>query len=71
MVGPTIHMDNGHYYAVTTALKHNKCNSLITVNATSYGLYSVQLVLAQNFHSKANPAIDAAASSQNRALAIA
>ena len=56
-----VNTDNGHYYAGHTASEHNKCNSLITVS-TKCGLYSVELLLAQNFHSKANPAIDAAAS---------
>ena len=54
-------MDNSHYYAVPTARKHNKYNSLITVSAKC-GQYSVKLVLARNSHSKVNPAIDAAAS---------
>ena len=27
-----VNMDNGHYYAVPSAWKHNKCNSLITVS---------------------------------------
>ena len=56
-----VNTDNSHYYAGHTASEHNKCNLLITVS-TKCGLYSVEFLLAQNFHSKANPAIDAAAS---------
>ena len=53
-----VNTDNGHYYTVPTACKHNKCNSLIMVS----GLYPIELVHARNFYSKANPAIGAAAS---------
>ena len=59
-----VNTDNGHYYSVCTACKYynNKCQSLIFTKRSVQNVAQIELVLAQNFHSKANPAIDAAAS---------
>ena len=54
-------LDNGHYYAVRTACKHNKCNN---GQCKMWSITQVELLLqsARNFYSKSNPTIDAAAS---------
>ena len=57
-----VNTDNCHYYSVCTACKYNKCKSLIFTKRSVQNVAQIELVLAQNFHSKANPAIDAAAS---------